>query len=103
MLEPVGAEAVQRASRKKERRRHAELAQDRQRRVDVARQVVVEGHRHAGPSRLATRCASAVRCQECVQRDEVDDLAERLQLRSEHILRDRWNDLASRRSDGPTR
>ena len=63
-------------------------------RFGVARQVVVECHRHAGSSFLLTRAVA--RRQKGVQRNKVDGFTERLQLRPEHVPRDGRNDLASR-------
>ncbi len=97
VLEPVGAEAVQRASREKERSRHAKFAQHGQRVVSVARQVVIEGHRHRGASFASHRPGPLpVLCQDLIDGDEVNDFAERLQLRPEHLHRNRRNDLAAR-------
>jgi hypothetical protein len=94
LLEPVGTETVQRASGQKECRRHAEFAQDGQSVLGVTRKIVIESHRDSGS--LSWCClVRPVLAQDFIQRDEVIDLAERLQLHSEHVDRYRRNNLAA--------
>jgi hypothetical protein len=96
LLEPVRTETMQRPSGQKKRGRHAEFTQHRQRVLSVTRQIVVERHRDGGasPSRHGL-FLRPVLAQNFIQRDEIVDLAERLQLRSEQIDRYGRNNLAA--------
>src|SRR5262245_16253550 len=68
--------------------------------LDVTQQIVIESHRD-GCSSLSRYCAAGpVLEQNFIQRDEVIDLAERLQMRSEHVDRHAGDNLAACRGKG---
>src|SRR5262245_62435117 len=68
--------------------------------LDVTQQIIIESHRD-GCSSLSRYCtAGPVLEQNFIQRDEVIDLAERLQMRSEHVDRHAGDNLAACRGKG---
>jgi hypothetical protein len=68
--------------------------------LGVTQKIVIESHRDGGS--LSWCClVRPVLAQDFIQRDEVIDLAERLQLHSEHVDRHRRNNLAAWWDRGP--
>jgi len=68
--------------------------------LGVTQKIVIESHRDSGS--LSWCClVRPVLAQDFIQRDEVIDLAERLQLHAEHVDRYRGNNLAACWGRGP--
>ena len=83
---------MQAASGEKERGGYTELAQHGQCVFDVTRQIVIEGQRN-GRSFLVSRLR--VEREDVIDRHKVNDVAERLQLRSEYVHSYRWHNRAA--------